>query len=303
MKRWAGSAGLIDDPVRMDRVILFAHVARAASPDRLTGMTDPQAAYAHTWVVMPTYNEADNVVGITAAILEHLPGSTVLVVDDSSPDGTGQLADELAAANASVRVHHRARKLGLGRAYIDGFGVALQGGARQVVQMDADWSHDPAYLPLLVAALRPADGAPGSDLVIGSRYVPGGGVRDWGIFRRFVSRGGSVFARVVLGLTPHDLTGGFKAWRREALQVLPWERVHSGGYVFQIETTYLATRAGASVSEVPIVFSDRRVGVSKMSRRIIAEALLVVLRLRWDELRGRGPTRHDRLPAADGSGG
>lgn len=303
MKRWVGGAGLIDGPVRMDRAILFAHVARVALPDRLTAMTDRQPSYAHTWVVMPTYDEADNVVAITAAILERLPGSTVLVVDDSSPDGTGRIADELAAGNPSIRVHHRPKKLGLGRAYIDGFTVALQAGARQVVQMDADWSHDPAYLPTLVDALRERDGEPGSDLVIGSRYVTGGGVQDWGIFRRFVSRGGSVFARIVLGLQPHDLTGGFKAWRREALQVLPWERVHSGGYVFQIETTYLATRAGAAVSEVPIVFSDRRLGVSKMSRRIIAEALIVVLRLRWEELRGRGPTRHDRLPAADGSGG
>ena len=279
---------------------------RPLPPDRLATMMDSagwSGPYADTWVVMPTYNEADNVAAIAAAILERLPGSTVLVVDDSSPDGTGRIADDLAAANPSVRVQHRPKKLGLGRAYIDGFRVALAGGARRVVQMDADWSHDPAYLPALVGAVRERADGPGFDLVIGSRYVKGGGVKDWGVFRRFVSRGGSLFARIVLGLQPHDLTGGFKAWRREALEVVPWERVHSGGYVFQIETTYLATRAGAAVSEVPIVFSDRRVGVSKMSRRIIAEALLVVLRLRWDELRGRGPTRHERLPAADGSGG
>lgn len=287
----------------MDRAIPFAHAAPSSPTDRLTPMIDRPATHAQTWVVVPTYNEADNVPGITAAILEQLPGATVLVVDDASPDGTGKLADALAVANSNIRVRHRQQKLGLGPAYKDGFAVALEGGARRVVQMDADWSHDPSYLPAMVGALRDRDGEPGSDLVIGSRYVKGGGVRDWGRFRRLVSRGGSLFAQIVLRLQPHDLTGGFKAWRREALEVVPWERVHSGGYVFQIETTYLATRAGATVTEVPIVFTDRRVGVSKMSRRIIVEALMVVLRLRWDELRGRGPVRRDRLPATDGSGG
>jgi len=167
---------------------------------------------------------------------------------------------------------------------MDGFAVALEGGASHVIQMDADWSHSPDYLPALMAALEG-----GADLVIGSRYAPGGGVRDWGILRRLVSRGGSVFARFVLRLKPHDLTGGFKAWRRAALEAIDWDRVHSGGYVFQIETTYLATRAGANVSEVPIVFKDREVGTSKMSKSIIIEALVVVLQLRWEELRGRGP--------------
>ena len=151
--------------------------------------------------------------------------------------------------------------------------------------MDADWSHSPDYLPALLAPL--ADRA---DVVIGSRYTRGGGVRDWGILRRIVSRGGSLFAKVVLRLSPNDLTGGFKAWRRPALQAVAWDRVHSGGYVFQIETTYLATRAGARIAEVPIVFRDREVGTSKMSKSIIIEALLVVLQLRWEELRGRGPT-------------
>jgi dolichol-phosphate mannosyltransferase len=151
--------------------------------------------------------------------------------------------------------------------------------------MDADWSHSPDYLPALVAPL-----GNGADLVIGSRYTRGGGVRDWGLLRRVVSRGGSLFARLVLGLGPHDLTGGFKAWRRAALEAVEWDRVHSGGYVFQIEATYLATRAGATVTEVPIVFKDREVGTSKMSKSIIGEALMVVLQLRWEELRGRGPT-------------
>jgi dolichol-phosphate mannosyltransferase len=250
-------------------------------------VTAPEAPapYAGTWVVLPTYDEADNVSGITAAILDQLPGATVLIVDDASPDGTGRIADALAAADPRVRVLHRAGKEGLGRAYIDGFRVALDAGATRLVQMDADWSHSPAYLPAMVGALD------GADLVIGSRYVRGGGVRDWGIARRLVSRGGSVFARTVLRLSPHDLTGGFKAWRQDALQGVDLRRVHSGGYVFQIEMTYLASRAGARVVEVPIVFTDRRVGVSKMSRRIIVEALLVVLRLRWEELRGRGPGR------------
>jgi dolichol-phosphate mannosyltransferase len=250
--------------------------------------------YADCWVVLPTYNEAENLGGISAAILERLPGATLLVVDDDSPDGTGRLADSLATANPQVRVRHRRVKEGLGKAYIDGFAVAIGEGAGRIVQMDADWSHDPDYLPALVGALEGGPDAPrpeGADLVIGSRYVRGGGVRDWGLGRRLVSRAGSIFARLVLGLSPRDLTGGFKAWRRETLAAIPWARVHSGGYVFQIETTYLASRAGARIAELPIVFTDRRVGVSKMSRRIIVEALLVVLRLRWDELVGRGPRR------------
>ncbi len=240
--------------------------------------------YAGTWVVLPTYNEAENLPGISEAILGALPGARLLVVDDSSPDGTGRLADDLAAEDARIAVKHRVAKEGLGKAYIDGFAVALDGGARQVIQMDADWSHSPDYLPAMMAAID--DGA---DLVIGSRYAKGGGVRDWGILRRIVSRGGSLFARLVLRLGPNDLTGGFKAWRRAALAAIDWDRVHSGGYVFQIETTYLASRAGATVREVPIVFQDRQVGTSKMSKSIIIEALVVVLQLRWDELRGRGP--------------
>jgi dolichol-phosphate mannosyltransferase len=256
------------------------------------------APYLDTWVVLPTYNEADNLPGIADAILERLPGCTLLVVDDASPDGTGRIADDLAEREARIRVRHRAGKQGLGKAYADGFAVALDGGADRVVQMDADWSHDPEYLPALVGALMGGPEAPrpdGADLVIGSRYTRGGGVLDWGIGRRVISRGGSLFARTVLRLSPHDLTGGFKAWRRPALVAIDWDRVHSGGYVFQIETTYLASRAGARVAEVPIIFVDRRVGVSKMSRRIIVEALVVVLRLRWEELRGRGPRRAARL--------
>jgi dolichol-phosphate mannosyltransferase len=238
---------------------------------------------AGTWVVLPTYDEAENLEAIGAAILERLPGATLLVVDDASPDGTGDIADAMAARDPRVRVLHRPAKAGLGRAYLAGFAVALEGGAERVVQIDADWSHDPGHLPALVAGLDEAD------LVIGSRYTPGGAVRDWGLMRRVVSRSGSLFARLMLGLEPGDLTGGFKAWRAATLAALPREAVHAGGYVFQIEMTYLADRLGARIVEVPIVFTDRRVGRSKMSRRIIVEALFVVVGLRWAELRGRGP--------------
>ncbi|MFL5681359.1 MAG: glycosyltransferase, partial [Chloroflexota bacterium] len=172
---------------------------------------------------------------------------------------------------------------GLGRAYLDGFGVALDGGARAVVQMDADWSHDPTSLPGLVAPIANNE----ADLVIGSRYTAGGGVVDWGIGRRVISRGGSLFARTVLNLTPNDLTGGFKAWRAPTLRAIPFDGVHAGGYVFQIEMTFRASRAGARIHEVPITFRDRRVGQSKMSRRILVEALVVVVQLRVDEIRGR----------------
>ncbi len=242
---------------------------------------------AGAWVILPTYNERENVEAISAAILESLPGAVLLIVDDSSPDGTGELAEALATGDSRIRVHHRPGKQGLGRAYLDGFAVALAGGAEVVIQMDADWSHDPAALPALVAPVT-GDRA---DLVIGSRYTTGGGVEDWGIARRVISRGGSVFARLVLGLGPHDLTGGFKAWRAATLSAVPFDGVRAGGYVFQIEMTYRASRFGARVVEVPITFRDRRLGQSKMSRRIIVEALFVVIGLRWDELRGRGPVR------------
>ena len=255
-------------------------------------MTEPNATPGHAiargpgsgvWVVLPTYNEAENLGPISAAILTALPAATVLVVDDDSPDGTGRLAETLAAADPRIRVLHRAAKQGLGRAYLDGFQVALDGGAATIVQMDADFSHDPAALPGLVGPV--ADG--NVDLVIGSRYAPGGGVVDWGLGRRVVSRGGSIFARTVLGLGPRDLTGGFKAWRAASLAAVPFDGVHAGGYVFQIEMTFRASRAGARIREVPITFRDRRVGQSKMSRRIIVEALVVVLQLRAEELRDR----------------
>jgi dolichol-phosphate mannosyltransferase len=243
-------------------------------------MTSPSQG---VWVILPTYDEAENIGPISSAILAALPEATLLVVDDGSPDGTGQLADALAAADPRIKVRHRTVKQGLGRAYLDGFGLALDGGATIVVQMDADFSHDPAVLPALIAPVQADD----ADLVIGSRYVPGGGVADWGIGRRLISRGGSLFARTVLRLSPSDLTGGFKAWRAETLAAVPFDGVHAGGYVFQIEMTFRASRAGARVRETPIVFRDRRVGQSKMSRRIVVEALVVVVLLRAEELRAR----------------
>src|SRR4051794_15881265 len=185
---------------------------------------DPTATTgAGAWVVLPTYNEADNLPGIATAILAALPAATLLVVDDGSPDGTGRLADELAAADPRVRVRHRPAKQGLGRAYLDGFDVARAGGAAIVVQMDADWSHDPAVLPDLIGPLVVGS----ADLVIGSRYVDGGGVVDWGLARRLISRGGSLFARLVLRLAPHDLTGGLKAWRGSTLDDIPFAGVHA----------------------------------------------------------------------------
>ncbi|MEP6637944.1 MAG: polyprenol monophosphomannose synthase [Chloroflexota bacterium] len=248
--------------------------------DAPAARSSSDAPDAGVWVVLPTYNEAENLGPITSGILAALPAATVLVVDDESPDGTGRLADALAAADPRVRVRHRPVKQGLGRAYLDGFGVALGGGATTVVQMDADFSHDPTALPGLVAPI--AEGV--ADLVIGSRYTSGGSVVDWGLVRRLVSRGGSIFARVVLGLSAHDLTGGFKAWRASTLAEVPFDGVHAGGYVFQIEMTFRASRAGARIREIPITFRDRRVGQSKMSRRIVIEALVVVVQLRAEEL-------------------
>jgi dolichol-phosphate mannosyltransferase len=255
-----------------------------------TLVTPPSETSGSVWIVLPTYDEADNIGPISAAVLEALPAATLLVVDDESPDGTGRLADALAAADPRIRVRHRSIKQGLGRAYLDGFGVALAGGATTIVQMDADFSHDPAALPGLVAPI--ADDS--ADLVVGSRYAPGGSVVDWGLGRRLISRGGSIFARLVLRLSPNDLTGGFKAWRASTLAAVPFDGIHAGGYVFQIEMTFRASRSGARIREVPITFRDRRVGQSKMSRRIVVEALVVVVQLRAEELLRRFARRGRR---------
>ncbi len=228
-----------------------------------------------TLIVIPTYNEREGLAAIVRAVRAAVPAATVLVVDDSSPDGTGELADQLAAADAQVQVKHRARKEGLGPAYIDAFLQALSEGWDYVVQMDADFSHDPADVPRLLAALDA-----GNDLAIGSRYVQGGGTVDWGLARRLISRGGSLYARTILRAPVRDLTGGFKAWKAEALRAVVPASVRARGYGFQIEMTYRALQTGARVIELPIRFADRRLGRSKMSGTIFAEALTIVWRLR-----------------------
>ena len=227
-------------------------------------------------VCIPTYNERDNLEGIVEAVLAADPRTEVLVVDDSSPDGTGDLADALAARNGRVHVLHRARKEGLGRAYLAAFAWALERPYAYVLEMDADWSHPPRYLPALLDRAEA-----GTDLVLGSRYVAGGGTVNWGLMRRLVSQGGSLYARTLLGLAVRDLTGGFKCFRRQVLEAIDLGAVHSTGYAFQIELTYRAVRKGFRVEEIPIVFEDRRVGQSKMSRRIVLEALTMVWKLRF----------------------
>ena len=223
-------------------------------------------------MVLPTYNEAGNLERIVRAVLKH--DVQVLVVDDNSPDGTGAIADRLAAELDSVHVLHRPRKGGLGRAYVAGFEHALSAGADLVIEMDADFSHDPADLPALIAAAGDAD------LVLGSRYVAGGGIVDWGALRRVVSRAGSFYARAVLGVPVRDLTGGFKCFRREVLETIAPADLDANGYAFQIELTYRAIRAGFRVVELPIVFRDRAVGRSKMTPGIAFEAVWRVLALR-----------------------
>jgi dolichol-phosphate mannosyltransferase len=230
---------------------------------------------AAVWLVIPTYNEAENLESIVRAASAQLqravPGEhRILIVDDNSPDGTGAIADRLAAQHDWVEILHRPVKSGLGHAYLAGFTRALGGGAKLVIEMDADFSHDPAYLPDLLATARHAD------LVLGSRYVPGGGVRDWGLVRRLVSRGGGLYARLILGVDVRDLTGGFKCIKREVLEAIDLPSLRAEGYVFQIEVTYRAILSGFTVREIPIVFSDRTVGSSKMSSRIALEAMLLV---------------------------
>jgi dolichol-phosphate mannosyltransferase len=226
-------------------------------------------------ICLPTYDERENLRPIVEAIHAVVPDVDVLVIDDDSPDGTGALADELAARDPRVKVLHRARKEGLGRAYLAGFAWALERGYGLVLEMDADFSHDPRHLPALLAA------AEGADLVLGSRYVPGGGTVDWGLGRRLVSRGGSAYARAILGVSVRDLTGGFKCFRREVLEAVDLATVECSGYAFQIELTWRALVRGFRVVEVPIVFADRRVGQSKMSRRIVLEAMRKVWSMRF----------------------
>jgi dolichol-phosphate mannosyltransferase len=229
-------------------------------------------------IIVPTYNERDNLPEIVAAVHRELPQADILVVDDNSPDGTGAVADEIAAQDKQVSVLHRAGKLGLGTAYIAGFRHALARDYQFIFEMDCDFSHDPRYLPVMLQHAR--DGA---DLVLGSRYVDGGGTVNWGPMRKVISRGGSLYARTILGVGVHDLTGGFKCFRRRVLETLDLDAVSAQGYGFQIEMTYRAIRHGFRVEEVPIVFVDRRVGQSKMSKKIFLEALTLVWKLRLGE--------------------
>ena len=234
---------------------------------------------AAIWLIIPTYNEAENLERIVRAALTELECAAaddhrILIVDDNSPDGKGAIADQLVAALAAVEVLHRPVKGGLGQAYLAGFTHALDAGAELLIEMDADFSHDPRYLPDLLLAAKSAD------LVLGSRYVRGGGVRDWGLLRRLISRGGGAYARMILGVSVRDLTGGFKCIRREVLEAIDLPTIRAEGYVFQIEVTYRALLAGFTVSEIPIVFSDRMLGSSKMSWRIALEAMWLVPFLR-----------------------
>jgi dolichol-phosphate mannosyltransferase len=237
------------------------------------------------WIIIPTYNERDNVGPITDAVLATVPEAHILIVDDGSPDGTGDLADEMVRSNKAISVMHRQAKQGLGRAYVAAFKDLLARDADIVVQIDADFSHPVRFLPALLEPLR-NDAA---DLVLGSRYVKGGQIPRWNILRRFVSRGGSLFASIVLLMPYRDLTGGYKAWRTTVLRQIDLDKLHAGGYAFQIETTFRARLAGARVLEVPITFEERRVGQSKMSMNIFMEALLLVVALRLSTLLTRRP--------------
>jgi dolichol-phosphate mannosyltransferase len=230
-------------------------------------------------VCLPTYNEQDNVVPMTEAILAATPDVDVLIIDDNSPDGTGQLADGIAGREPRVKVLHRAGKEGLGKAYLAGFDWALRQGYDLVLEMDADFSHDPKYLPGMLEASKEAD------LVLGSRNIEGGGTVNWGIVRKIISRGGSLYARTILGLPVRDLTGGFKCFHREVLEAIDLPTVECTGYAFQIELTYRTIRRGFRVKEIPIVFVDRRVGHSKMSKRIVVEALRKVWSIRRSNFR------------------
>ena len=237
------------------------------------------------WLVLPTYNEAENIQPFVAAVRAKLPADArILIVDDNSPDGTGGIADRLAAEHEGVEVLHRPRKEGLGPAYIAGFRRALAGGAELVLEMDSDFSHDPAYLPRLL------EGASRADVVLGSRYVEGGGVSEWGALRRAISRGGSAYARLTLGIDVRDVTGGFKCFRREVLEAIDLDSIEARGYAFQVEMTYRALQRGFEVAEVPIVFRDRRAGDSKMDRSIVLEAVWRVPLLRF---RGKGAGRRE----------
>ncbi len=251
------------------------------SAKRITG-----SGLGKVLIIVPTYNEKDNLSVLVKRVLEELNNAEMLIVDDASPDGTGELADDLAAGDSRIHVIHRSGKLGLGTAYICGFKWALERDYGAIFEMDADFSHDPADLPRFVAAMEQDREV---SVVLGSRYVKGGGTVNWGILRKIISRGGSLYARTILGVPIRDLTGGFKLFRRSTLEAIDLEQVQSEGYAFQIEMTYRCFLKGLKVREIPIMFIDRRVGQSKMSRKIFLEAIVRVWQLRL----GLGKTRRE----------
>lgn len=230
--------------------------------------------FPSTLVIIPTYNEKDNLPRLVEAIHEVVPHVHILVVDDGSPDGTGELADAMAESDERIQVMHRTGKLGLGTAYIAGFKLALEQGYELIQQMDCDFSHRPEALPRFYTAIKDAD------LVLGSRWVDGGGTKNWPISRQFISRGGSFYARTILGVGLRDLTGGFKCFRREVLEAIDLDAVQAAGYSFQIEMTWRALQKGFQVLEIPILFVEREVGVSKMNKGIVLEAIGMVWKLR-----------------------
>lgn len=241
-------------------------------------------------IVIPTYNERENIAELIAQVFAHAPTSDLLIIDDNSPDGTGKLVDQLAASDARIHVMHRPGKLGLGTAYVAGFRYAIDHGYDLVFEMDADFSHDPSFLPHFFVA------AEGADLVIGSRYIQGGGTPNWSPLRKFISGGGNIFARAVLGIPIHDCTGGYRCYRTAALRTLNLNAIRAQGYAFQVEMAYNFWKSGFRIRETPIIFEDRRVGASKMSRKIFIEAFIWVVRARFT---GDKVVRaHPTLPAS-----
>jgi dolichol-phosphate mannosyltransferase len=228
-----------------------------------------------TLIIMPTYNELDNLRPLLNEIFTYAPKTDILIVDDNSPDGTGDLADEIHDRNAQVHVLHRPGKQGLGTAYVAGFKYSIEHGYDAAFEMDADFSHDPRYLPDFLKAIEDAD------LVIGSRYIPGGDTPNWSLLRRFISGGGNIFARFMLGIPVHDCTAGYRCYRREVLEHIDLDTIQSQGYAFQIELAYRVMKHGFKIVETPIVFQDRRVGKSKMSRKIVIEGFTYVLKARF----------------------
>jgi dolichol-phosphate mannosyltransferase len=248
-----------------------------------------------TLIIVPTYNELDNLRPLLKEIFTSAPETDVLIVDDNSPDGTGKLADEISSENPQVHVMHRAGKLGLGTAYIAGFKYAIEHGYDAAFEMDADFSHNPRYLPDFLKAIENAD------LVIGSRYISGGGTPNWSLLRRFISGGGNIFARFMLGIPVHDCTAGYRCYRREVLESIDLDYIESQGYAFQVELAYRVYKKGFRIVEIPIIFLDRRVGKSKMSRKIFVEGFTWVLRTRLGKTSASRPSTPPVKPESSAS--